>query len=54
MATEYFNGLGWWARQGSNLRPIGYEPTALPLSYRPSLFRLYTGESPVKHNLKSR
>ena len=24
-----------WARQGSNLRPIGYEPTALPLSYRP-------------------
>ena len=26
----------WWARQGSNLRPIGYEPTALPLSYRPT------------------
>ena len=25
----------WWARQGSNLRPIGYEPTALPLSYGP-------------------
>ena len=25
-----------WARQGSNLRPIGYEPTALPLSYGPS------------------
>ncbi len=24
-----------WARQGSNLRPIGYEPTALPLSYEP-------------------
>ncbi len=24
-----------WARQGSNLRPIGYEPTALPLSYGP-------------------
>lgn len=30
--------MGWrgWARQGSNLRPIGYEPTALPLSYGPS------------------
>ena len=27
----------WWARQGSNLRPIGYEPTALPLSYRPGV-----------------
>ena len=26
----------WWARQGSNLRPIGYEPTALPLSYEPT------------------
>ena len=33
-----FNLLGiydLWARQGSNLRPIGYEPTALPLSYGP-------------------
>ena len=28
--------LAWWARQGSNLRPIGYEPSALPLSYGPS------------------
>ncbi len=28
-------GVGW-ARQGSNLRPIGYEPTALPLSYGPA------------------
>ena len=27
--------LIWWARQDSNLRPIGYEPTALPLSYEP-------------------
>ena len=25
----------WWARLGSNQRPIGYEPTALPLSYGP-------------------
>ncbi len=24
-----------WARQGSNLRPNGYEPSALPLSYGP-------------------
>ena len=27
--------LGEWARQDSNLEPIGYEPTALPLSYKP-------------------
>lgn len=27
-----------WARQDSNLEPIGYEPTALPLSYRPRSF----------------
>ncbi len=26
----------WWAREDSNLRPIGYEPTALPLSYGPA------------------
>ncbi len=26
-----------WARQGSNLRPSGYEPRALPLSYGPGL-----------------
>ena len=24
-----------WARQDSNLRPNGYEPSALPLSYGP-------------------
>jgi hypothetical protein len=24
-----------WARQDSNLRPTGYEPAALPLSYEP-------------------
>ncbi len=24
-----------WARQDSNLEPVGYEPTALPLSYKP-------------------
>lgn len=28
--------LTLWACQDSNLEPIGYEPTALPLSYRPS------------------
>jgi hypothetical protein len=28
---------GEWARQDSNLEPIGYEPTALPLSYRPRI-----------------
>ncbi len=26
-----------WARQDSNLRPWGYEPRALPLSYRPEV-----------------
>ena len=26
-----------WARQDSNLRPTGYEPAALPLSYEPIL-----------------
>jgi hypothetical protein len=25
-----------WARQDSNLRPNGYEPSALPLSYGPT------------------
>ena len=25
-----------WARKDSNLRPSGYEPRALPLSYGPS------------------
>jgi hypothetical protein len=25
-----------WARQDSNLRPTGYEPAALPLSYEPT------------------
>ena len=39
----------WWARQGSNLRPIGYEPTALPLSYRPGVQSAYpSGERGVK------
>ena len=28
-------GVNWWARQGSNLPPAGYEPAALPLSYGP-------------------
>ncbi len=33
-------GSLWWAQQGSNLRPTGYEPGALPLSY-----------GPLKHNI---
>ena len=27
----------WWAHLGSNQGPTGYEPVALPLSYRPKL-----------------
>ena len=27
-------GEKWWARQGSNLRPIGYEPSALTTELR--------------------
>ena len=38
----------WWARQVSNLRPIGYEPTALPLSYGPSIQSLIRGQEGVK------
>jgi hypothetical protein len=26
-----------WVQQGSNLQPSGYEPPALPLSYRPNM-----------------
>ena len=29
-----------WARQDSNLRPTGYEPAALPLSYEPILWAM--------------
>jgi hypothetical protein len=29
-----------WARQDSNLRPTGYEPAALPLSYKPIRFAM--------------
>ncbi len=39
------SGSPWWARQGSNLRPIGYEPTALPLSYGPDT-AFYAGPPP--------
>ena len=34
------NRAGWWAWQVSNLRPTGYEPVALPLSYRPATVSL--------------
>ena len=27
--------IKWWAHLGSNQGPAGYEPAALPLSYRP-------------------
>ncbi len=38
--TDYIlRQLPWWARQDSNLRPIGYEPTALPLSYEPVVWQ---------------
>ena len=40
MNGEYYvnyptRGKKEWARQDSNLRPDGYEPPALPLSYEP-------------------
>ncbi len=42
----------WWARQDSNLRSIGYEPSALPLSYEPGTagareYRYYTERRPT-------
>jgi hypothetical protein len=39
----------WWAHQDSNLGPIGYEPTALPLSYGPMAPR--AGFEPATHRL---
>ena len=30
--------LKWWAHLGSNQGPTGYEPVALPLSYRPEIY----------------
>lgn len=32
--SSYFHMI-WWAHLGSNQGPTGYEPVALPLSYRP-------------------
>ena len=37
----------WWARQVSNLQPVGYEPTALPLSYGPLKESLFSGAGGV-------
>lgn len=31
----YYIECIWWAHLGSNQGPTGYEPVALPLSYRP-------------------
>jgi hypothetical protein len=36
-----------WARQDSNLRPTGYEPGALPLSYEPLILYIYISEAIV-------
>jgi hypothetical protein len=35
--NQFFGEKYLWARQDSNLRPSGYEPRALPLSYGPGL-----------------
>ena len=32
--SAYSTTTAWWAMQDSNLRPIGYEPTALPAELR--------------------
>ena len=46
------NGI-WWAQQGSNLRPGGYEPLALPLSYGPGYGTMTssTGSCPHESSL---
>ncbi len=36
-----FNGFGWWARQGLNLRPLRCQHSALPLSYAPTQAALH-------------
>ena len=41
-------GLKWWARMGSNQRPTGYEPVALPLSYGPQTSSLYMAVLPCQ------
>jgi hypothetical protein len=40
-----FSSKSTWAYQDSNLGPAGYEPVALPLSYRPSalLYQIHRG-----------
>ena len=45
---ESFLASQVWARQVSNLRPVGYEPTALPLSYGPSSRSLFLAIRGVK------
>ena len=40
--------MHWWARLDSNQGPIGYEPTALPLSYEPRKSILSHPSSPRK------
>jgi hypothetical protein len=40
-----------WARQDSNLRPTGYEPAALPLSYEPTLPPMKIGNFSWQPNL---
>ena len=42
-----------WARQGSNLRPPGCKPGALPLSYAPAAARR-TSSAPVSLPMRSR
>jgi hypothetical protein len=43
----------WWALQDSNLRPIGYEPTALPAELRAHLASQKRFELPT-HGLEGR
>jgi hypothetical protein len=39
-ARTHAGGRGRWARQGSNLRPTGYEPAALTAELRALMHRL--------------
>lgn len=38
--------LEWCAQEGLNFRPVGYQPTALPLSYTRDVLAIHPGLEP--------